>query len=167
VLGKLFRIAKGATIQQLLNGYLTEVGDGSTVARYFIDGQAANTPPSEKKPFQILEIKRQLDTAPPLLFLSLKRFSGLEKNNDPVDVGDGTLSLAAADVKDGVSAKYELTSSINHHGSQSVGHYTASVKKGNQSFYCDDMGTVYPIDHSEFIRSAKEVGYTLIYRKVQ
>ena len=156
----------GGSIQQMLNGYFTEAGGGQEIARYHLEGQPADTHHSEKVPFNLLEIKRQLDTAPPLLLLSLQRFNGLQKNNAFADLGDGTLVLNAADVKDGKAAKYELVSSMNHFGTLQGGHYTASVKRGNDHFYCDDMGAVYPIDRAAYLKSAGEVGYTLVYRKI-
>ncbi|CAN8071067.1 unnamed protein product [Agarophyton chilense] len=73
-------------------------------------------------------IKKQIDDTPNVLIIQLNRFGGNGKNDDFVEY-PRVLNLHPYSSDDIVAEKYELVSSLTHHGpSMGFGHYTADVK---------------------------------------
>lgn len=96
---------------------------------------------------------------PHFLVLSLKRWTGIKKNNKKI-VYDTTLDLSKYSKN---SSRYSLMGIINHDGNVRSGHYYAYVLKGGQWFNVNDT-------HVSVIPAEKLVcssNYCLFYRKLK
>lgn len=121
--------------------------------------------------------KIELYNAPPILFVSLKRFkSGRgsyfkdkleDKVNFPIDnldISDIILSNINPDGSKKENLEYELYSVSNHFGNMGFGHYTAYSKNplDGKWYDFDDSSVTEITDPSQVVSDA---GYNLFYKR--